>query len=51
MRLNKNVGFLVLGGWLIATGLLPLARISFSGQGTIMSIVAIAAGVLIVLNR
>lgn len=42
---------LLLGGWLIATGLIPLLNISFSGLGTVMSAVAVAAGVLIIIGR
>ena len=51
MKLPKNLGMLLLGIWLILTGLIPLLSLSFSGLGTLMAILAIAAGVLIVLNR
>lgn len=42
---------LLLAGWLILTGLIPLMKLSFSGIGPIMQIVAIAAGILILLDR
>ncbi|HBE73389.1 MAG TPA: hypothetical protein DDW31_04790 [candidate division Zixibacteria bacterium] len=51
MKLPKNLGMLLLGIWLILTGLIPLLSLNFSGLGTIMAILAIAAGVFIVLIR
>ena len=51
MKLHKNLGMLLLGIWLILTGLIPLLRLSFSGLGTLMAVLAIAAGALIALGR
>jgi hypothetical protein len=51
MKLIKNFGLLLLAAWLILTGLIPLFNLSFSGLGTVMSILAVAAGVLIVVGR
>lgn len=51
MRLTRNVGMLLLAAWLILTGLMPLLNLGFSGLGTVMAILAIAAGVLIALGR
>lgn len=51
MKVTRNFGLLLLGVWLIATGLIPLLNISFSGQANLMAFVAIAAGVLIVIGR
>lgn len=51
MKITKNLGFLVLGIWLILTGIIPLVNLSFSGLGTIMAAAAIAAGALIILGR
>ncbi len=51
MKLTKSLGMLLLGIWLIVTGLVPLLSVSISGIGTIMAALAIAAGVLIVLGR
>jgi hypothetical protein len=42
---------LLLGIWLIATGLIPLLNLSISGLGTLMAILAIAAGALILVGR
>jgi hypothetical protein len=51
MKITKNIGMLLLGIWLIATGLIPLLNLSFSGLGTIMAILAIAAGAMIIVGR
>lgn len=50
-KLTKNVGMILLGIWLIMTGLIPLLHLSFEGLPLIMSILAIAAGVLALLGR
>jgi hypothetical protein len=42
---------LLLGIWLILTGLLQIASISIPGIGAILALLAIAAGVLILLGR
>lgn len=51
MRLTRNLGMFLLACWLILGGLMPLLNLSFSGVGTIMAILAIAAGVLILMRR
>ena len=51
MKIAKNMGMLLLGIWLIVTGLLPLLHLSFSGLGTVMAVLAIAAGALLLLGR
>lgn len=50
-KLTSNIGMILLGIWLILTGLIPLLSLSFSGLGTIMAILAIVAGVFILLGR
>jgi hypothetical protein len=42
---------LLLAIWLILTGLVPLLNLSFSGLGTIMAILSLAAGALILVGR
>jgi hypothetical protein len=42
---------LLLAIWLILGGLMPLLNLSFSGASTLMAILAIAAGVSILLGR
>jgi len=51
MKVTKNIGMLLLAVWLILTGLLPLLNVGFSGMGTVMAVLAIAAGALIVIGR
>lgn len=51
MKLTRNIGMLLLALWLILTGVIPLLNLSFSGQGTVMALIAIAAGILIVVGR
>jgi hypothetical protein len=51
VTLNKNLGMLCLAAWLILNGLIPLLSLSFSGLGTLMAILAIAAGVLILTGK
>jgi hypothetical protein len=48
---TRNLGMLLLGGWLILTGLVPLFHLSFSGLSTVLAVVAVAAGVLILAGR
>jgi hypothetical protein len=48
---TKNLGMVLLGVWLIATGLLPLVSITFVNMGLVLAVLAIAAGVLILLDR
>jgi hypothetical protein len=40
-----------LGVWLILYGVLPLLKISFPAAGVVLGVLAIAAGVLLLLNR
>ncbi|HXE83857.1 MAG TPA: hypothetical protein VN513_11070 [Gemmatimonadales bacterium] len=51
MKFTKNLGMLLLGIWLIVTGLIPLLNLSFSGLSTLMAVLAIAAGALIILGK
>lgn len=51
MRFTKNLGMLLLGIWLIITGLIPLLHLSFSGLGTLMAVLALVAGALIIAGR
>jgi hypothetical protein len=41
----------LLAAWLIVMGLLPLLRIDICYSGTILGLLAIAAGVLLLLDR
>ena len=47
----RNLGNILLAVWLILVGLLPLLNISFSGSDLILAILAIAAGILLMVGR
>ncbi|MFN8381732.1 MAG: hypothetical protein U0V02_07320 [Anaerolineales bacterium] len=49
MNFNRNIGFLLLAIWLILTGLSSF--MSLGGLSVILALLAIAAGVFILLNR
>jgi len=51
MKVTRNIGMLLLAIWLILTGLIPLLNFSFSGLGTVMAVLAIAAGIFIIIGR
>ena len=50
IKLTKSLGMLLLGIWLILTGLIPVLKLNFSGFPVIMQVLAIASGVLILLG-
>jgi len=49
--LRYGLGTTVLGAWLIATGAQPFVRIGGNTASTILSLMAIAAGILLLLRR
>ena len=51
LRLTKNLGLVLLGIWLIVTGLIALLHFNFQGLYVIMAILAIASGFLILIGR
>lgn len=51
MKTTQNKGFLVLGIWLVLTGLLPFLSITIPYRATIMPLLALVAGILILINR
>ena len=51
MKFTKNIGMLLLSIWLILSGLISLLSFSFAGLPVVMAILAIAAGVFILLGR
>jgi uncharacterized membrane protein HdeD (DUF308 family) len=49
---GRNLGMILLGIWLIITGLLPLLNVRVSSTvSMVLAILAIAAGILILLRR
>lgn len=51
MKFNRNIGFLLLAIFLILYGLIALLGLSFAGLGIVMGLLAIAAGIFILLGR
>ncbi|MDD5370693.1 MAG: hypothetical protein PHQ40_16545 [Anaerolineaceae bacterium] len=49
-RFTKNIGMLLLAIWLIIWGLVWLVP-ALSGLGVVLAVLAIAAGVFIIMNR
>lgn len=50
MRLTDNLGLLLLGIWLILTGLLPLINLNIPAISLILNLLAVAAGVFLLLR-
>ena len=51
MKITKNVGFLLLGVWLVITGLLNVVELPIPSIDIILSILAIASGAMIILGK
>jgi len=51
MKAARSIGMILLALWLILSGLIPLLHLSFAGIGTVMAILAIAAGVMLIVGR
>ncbi len=53
MKTPKDLGTVLLAVWLIAFGLLTVSflKISFAHSGDVLAVLAIAAGVLLLLKR
>jgi hypothetical protein len=51
IRVPKRLGILLLSIWLILTGLIGLFHLGFAGLDIIMAILALAAGILLLLER
>ena len=51
LKLPKHLGMLFLGIWLIVTGLLQVVSIHIPAIGTILALLAIVAGVSLLLGR
>jgi len=52
MKLPKNIGMLLLGVWLILTGLSTIApALSFSEMSKVMAVLALVAGVFVLLGK
>lgn len=49
--MTKKMGMILLGVWLIATGLLQIVSISIPAAGVILAILAIVTGLLLLLGK
>jgi hypothetical protein len=47
----RDLGMFLLAVWLIATGLITILHLSFIGMDIVMAVLAIAAGVLLLIRR
>ena len=50
MKVTKNLGAVVLAVWLILAGLVPLLRLRFPAYDVVMALLAVAAGILILVG-
>jgi hypothetical protein len=48
---TNNLGMLLLGIWLVLTGILPFVSITFVNMGLVLAVLAIVAGVCILIGR
>lgn len=51
MTVQKNLGLLLAGIWFLVTGLAHLLSLSFSGMGVLLALLAVAAGVCLLIGR
>jgi hypothetical protein len=51
MKLASNTGMLLLGIWLVLTGLIPLLKLDFQALPMLMNVLAVAAGAMILMNK
>ena len=51
MNINKNTGMLLLAAYLIISGIVAIAGISLGQAAIIMPILALAAGIFILLGK
>ncbi len=51
LKFKNSLALLLLGIWLILEGLVMLLALSFSGLGIVRGVLALAAGILLLLKR
>ncbi len=49
--MRRNIGMMLLGIWLVVTGLMALLTFTFPYAGQVLSVLAVAAGILIIAGR
>ena len=51
MKVPRNLGMTLLAVWLILSGILPFLNIHFASMGLVLAVLAVVAGVLILMGR
>ena len=51
LKVTRNLGMLLLGIWLILSGLLPLLHVGLGELSMLLQLLAIVAGALILIGR
>jgi hypothetical protein len=51
VKVDRQLGFLLLGIWLVVYGLSSLVDFHFRGLPVVMAVLALAAGVLLLIRR
>ena len=53
MKAPKDLGMILLAAWLILFGLLtaPVLRVNFAHSGDVLAVLAIAAGIVLLMKR
>ena len=51
MKSAKSLGMTLLGVWLILSSVLPYMRVGIPGIGMLLNLLALAAGILILVGR
>jgi hypothetical protein len=51
MKLSGNIGLRLLGVWLVLDGVLPLVGLRIPNSGILLTVLAVVAGVLLLLDR
>jgi len=50
-KVGTQIGSILLGTWLAAGGLMFLLNVHFTGSGVMFSVLAVAAGVMVLITR
>jgi len=50
-KISTNIGSILLGVWLVAGGLVSLFHVRFFGSGVILAVIALAAGITVLITR
>jgi hypothetical protein len=51
MKLTGNMGLRLLGVWLVLEGLLPLIGLRIPNSGILLTMLAVVAGALLIIDR